>query len=96
MSLYDVSRLTGSTPLRAVGGRDSAARTTAAPRETGIAPADQGVTVETGNRVSAGNVPVDGDRVATIREALRDGSYPIVPARITDALIAARLMLSTN
>ena len=96
MSLYDVSRLTGSTPVRGLGSRDTAARTTAAPRETGIAPADQGVTVETGTRVAAGSVPVDGDRVATIKEALRDGSYPIVPAKITDALIAARLMLSTN
>lgn len=95
MSLYDVSRLTGSAPLRAAG-RDSAARTTGAPRNGGVAPADQGVTVETGSRVSAGSAPVDSDRVATIREALRDGSYPIVPARITDALIAARLMLSTN
>lgn len=95
MSLYDVSRLNGAAPLRPVS-RDSAARTTGAPREAGIAPADQGVTVETGNRVSAGSVPVDGDRVATIKEALRDGSYPIVPAKITDALIAARLMLSTN
>ena len=96
MSLYDVSRLTGTTPLRVVGSRDTAARTTASLRESGIAPADQGVSVETGNRVAAGSVPVDSDRVATIREALRDGSYPIVPARITDALIAARLMLSTN
>lgn len=96
MSLYDVSRLTGSSPLRAVGNRDTAARTSATPRESGVASAEQGITVETGNRVAAGSVPVDGDRVATIREALRDGSYPIVPARITDALIAARLMLSTN
>lgn len=96
MSLYDVSRLTGSTPLRAVGSRDSAAQTTAAPREAGVAPAELGVTVETGSRVVAGSIPVDGDRVAAIRDALRDGSYPIVPAKITDALIAARLMLSTN
>lgn len=37
--------------------------------------------------------PVDHERVAEIREALRDGTYPIVPARIADALIAARLTL---
>lgn len=96
MSLYDVSRLTGTTPLRGLGSRDSAARTASTPREAGIAPADQGVTVETGNRVAAGPAPVDSDRVAAIREALQDGSYPIVPAKITDALIAARLMLSTS
>ncbi|MEM1051697.1 MAG: flagellar biosynthesis anti-sigma factor FlgM [Pseudomonadota bacterium] len=35
--------------------------------------------------------PVDNDRVAEIRSALRDGSYPLVPAKIADAMIAAQL-----
>lgn len=95
MSLYDVSRLSGSSPLRGVsreyGGKPAGV---AAPHTA--APADQGVSVETGSRVAAGPVPVDGDRVSMIRDALKNGSYPIVPARITDALIAARLMLSNG
>ena len=38
--------------------------------------------------------PVDSDRVAQIRSALAEGSYPLVPARIADAMIAAGLRLS--
>ena len=38
--------------------------------------------------------PVDADRVAAIRAALADGSYPLVPTRIADAMIAAGLQLS--
>ncbi len=30
-----------------------------------------------------------------IRDALKEGSYPIMPAKIADAMIAARLMLSS-
>jgi negative regulator of flagellin synthesis FlgM len=39
----------------------------------------------------AATPPVDTDRVAQIRQAIRDGSYPIMPARIADSLIASRL-----
>lgn len=42
-----------------------------------------------------GEAPIDTDRVATIRKAIEDGSYPVVPARIADAIIAAGLLLRT-
>lgn len=96
MALYDISRLTGPGALRpvardfAAGGKGEARTAPAAPS----LPADKGLAVETGSRVAAGPAPVDQDRVAQIREALRDGSYPIIPAQISDAIIAARLMLS--
>ena len=38
--------------------------------------------------------PVDTERVAQIRSALAEGTYPLVPARIADAMIAAGLRLS--
>jgi len=38
--------------------------------------------------------PVDAERVQEIRNALRDGSYPLVPAKIADAMIAAQVSLS--
>jgi negative regulator of flagellin synthesis FlgM len=97
MSLYDVNRLSGPAALRPVA-RDmpearTGSRTEARPAQS--APlADSGIAVETGSRVATGPVPVQQDRVAEIRSALKDGSYPIVPAQITDAVIAARLMLS--
>jgi len=95
MSPYDVTRLTGASAVRSA--TQDTARASAPPREaTSSDGADKGVAVQTDARVSAGSVPVDNQRVTEIREALRDGSYPIVPAEITDAIIAARLMLSTG
>jgi|GEM_PF-403859 len=38
--------------------------------------------------------PIDPERVAKIRAALRDGSYPLVPTKIADALIAAQVSLA--
>ncbi len=38
--------------------------------------------------------PVDPERVEKIRAALRDGSYPLVPTKIADALIAAQVSLA--
>ena len=96
MSPFDVSRLSGAAPIRGLA-RDGAGKTSgAAAASAPLAASGNGVAVETGARISAGQTPVDTDRVDVIRQALRDGSYPIVPAKITDALIAARLMLSAN
>ena len=52
------------------------------------------VVAETGARdavkVMAAKPPVDLDRVRLIKEALREGRYPIMPAKIADSIIAAR------
>lgn len=95
MSLYDLTRLTGASPVRGVGRDFSGARaeTRSTPAEK---TADKGITVQTGARAEAGSAPVDQERVAQIRSAIRDGNYPISPAKITDAMIAARLMLSQS
>lgn len=93
MSPYDVTKTGAAHPVRATSRELGGSRTERRP-DTGGAAVDKGVSVQTGGRVSAGSVPVDDNRVAQIREALREGSYPIVPARIADAMIAARLLLS--
>jgi negative regulator of flagellin synthesis FlgM len=47
--------------------------------------------------VSAGaEAPVDTDRVAQIRDAIEQGRYPILPAKIADAMIAARFLLRND
>ncbi len=43
--------------------------------------------------VSAGKPPVDVERVAQIRKAVEEGTYPIVPTRVADAMIAAGILL---
>jgi negative regulator of flagellin synthesis FlgM len=37
--------------------------------------------------------PVDAGRVAEIRRAVENGSYPLTPTRIADAIIAAGFLL---
>ena len=39
--------------------------------------------------------PVDAERVALIRSAIAHGTYPVLPAKIADAMIAAGLLLRT-
>jgi negative regulator of flagellin synthesis FlgM len=40
--------------------------------------------------------PIDHERIARIRKALAEGTFPIVPAQIADRLIAAKLEWTRN
>lgn len=93
MSPHDIAKTGAAHPARAIARDLTGDRAMSRPGTAGTQP-DRGLAVQTGGRVTAGPVPVAEDRVAQIREALREGSYPIIPAKITDAIIAARLMLS--
>lgn len=53
--------------------------------------AKPGVAVELGANIDAAEPPVDNQRVSEIREALKDGTYPLLPTKIADAMIAARV-----
>jgi len=50
-------------------------------------------TVSTASAIAAGEPPVDTDRVSAIRKAVETGNYPLIPAKISDAMIAAGVML---
>ena len=43
-----------------------------------------------------GPQPVDIDRVAMIRKAIEQGHYPVLPAKVADAMIAAGLLLRSG
>jgi negative regulator of flagellin synthesis FlgM len=45
------------------------------------------------SELQIGSPPVDAERVAQIRDAIEKGSYPLVPAKIADAMIAASMLL---
>lgn len=45
--------------------------------------------------LDAGTEPVNHDRVAEIRKAIENGTYPLVPQKIADAMIAAGYLLRT-
>ncbi len=61
-----------------------------APAKAAAAAAPQ---VETSDAVKAGAAPVDQERVRTIRQAVETGKYPLFPAKIADAMIAAGMLL---
>lgn len=58
------------------------------------APAASGLALS--DALDPGAPPVDADRVAEIRKAIEDGTYPLVPQKIADAMIAASFMLRTE
>lgn len=66
-----------------------------APQANPVAPqaAQQAATQVSTTALNPGKMPVDNDRVSTIKKAIESGSYPVVPAKISDAIIAAGLLL---
>lgn len=92
MPSVELSKLSGVAAPRAVTVSDRAqieARAVpAAPASPAAAP---GISLEVSAANAAATPPVDAERVAQIRAALRDGSYPLVPAKIVDAMIAAQV-----
>jgi len=73
---------------------------TAAPGKSSEAPGHashslpaQAAAIERSAAFDPGPVPVDGERVAVIRKAVEQGTYPVIPTRIADAMIAAGLLL---
>lgn len=78
---------TGAARLNPGGG---AAAASAKP-----APAAAGGLVLSG-ALDPGAPPVDAQRVAEICKAIEQGTYPLVPHRIADAMIAAGFMLRTG
>lgn len=57
---------------------------------------DQGIAVEVHGELASKGPPIDNDRVVEIRAALKDGSYPLLPTEIADALIASKLTLAAE
>ena len=49
--------------------------------------------IATSDAVKAGEPPVDAERVLQVRRAIEAGKYPITPAKIADAMIAAGMLL---
>ncbi|MBF9151978.1 flagellar biosynthesis anti-sigma factor FlgM [Novosphingobium jiangmenense] len=70
----------------------------AAPATEALTPVESGAAaqVEKSSALDAGQAaPVDAERVKVIRHAIETGTYPVVPAKIADAMIAAGMLLRT-
>jgi negative regulator of flagellin synthesis FlgM len=96
MPSVELSKLQGIAAPRAVSTSERAQiETRAGAASRPAAATSAGVSVEIGGAVdAAASAPVDAERVAEIRAALQDGSYPLVPTKIVDAMIAAQVSFS--
>ena len=93
MPSVEPSKLPAVSAPRAVAAGERAKSETrtrpAAPTSTAT-----GVSLEVNTPVDAAAPPVDAERVKQIKAALADGSYPLIPTRIADAMIASQVSLS--
>lgn len=77
----------GGGASRALSGETKNTGAAAAPK------AEPGM-VTRSETLSSGSIPpVDSDRVAQIRTAIKNGTYPLVPTQVADAMIAADYIL---
>lgn len=96
MPSLHIPPLGGSKPVgHTVGTPTGKAHSVPAPANQPLA-RSVGVSVEADGGYETGQPPVDAARVSQIRAAIESGTYPVVPARIADAMIAARLFLSVG
>ena len=86
--------LGASRPIGAVDVRVT--RQAPAPAEQPVQTETPSATVALSTALEAGDAPINSDRVATVRRAIESGNYPIVPAKIADAMIAAGILLRTG
>ncbi|MCX7283962.1 MAG: flagellar biosynthesis anti-sigma factor FlgM [Novosphingobium sp.] len=97
------ARPVGPVQVPAQAGAARAAKTpTGAPAATVDSPAapaaDSGAAaqIQRSSALDAGqSAPVDFERVQVIRKAIEAGSYPVIPTKIADAMIAAQMLLRT-
>jgi len=84
--------------VRAVSTADAGTTAQAAvsSEQAPVANSPVGATMVATTALNAGQAPVDTDRVATIKKAIQSGNYPIVPTKISDAIIAAGMMLRVS
>lgn len=94
MPSIELSKLQAVAGPRALADTDRAAaqaRLSSRNSANSVTLPTSGVSIEISAPATSVSAPVDRDRVAEIRDALRDGSYPLVPSEIADAMIAAQL-----
>ena len=80
-------------PVGAVDSRVLRAAAKGSARSETQTPTAPGVV--TSDVLDPGAPPIDSDRVELIRKAVESGTYPVVPTKVADAIIAAGILLRT-
>ena len=94
MPSFELSKLQGVSPARGLSESDRAqiaSTRSSSAAGTGGSAGKPGVAIEVSAALDPSKPPVNSDRVSQIRQALQDGTYPLVPTKIADAIIAARV-----
>ena len=95
MPSFELNKLQGISATRALSESERSqfeARGASAARNSDAAATGKpGVALEVNAASTLSTPPVNKERIDQIRKALEDGSYPLVPAQIADAMIAARI-----
>ena len=88
----------GLAAARAVGAVDArTVRSTGGAKDSQAAPvASESPQVVRSDALDPGAAPVDAERVSMIRKAIEQGHYPVIPMRVTDAMIAAGMLLRSG
>jgi negative regulator of flagellin synthesis FlgM len=81
-------------PTRPIGAIDvRIARQAGGLRDSAKSAGEPTSAVALSDALDPGAAPVDTDRVTVIKKAIESGQYPVFPAKIADAMIAAGLLL---
>ena len=91
MPNFDIGPLRGASAIEQRVTRENRGTT-----ETPQSARDTGNTAAPSANLEAGEAPINYDRVAEIKKAIEDGTYPLVPQKIADAMIAAGFLLRTD
>lgn len=85
-------------PTRRVGAVDAWTVRSSGDSPAGSAKSDKTApAVVRSEALDAGDAPpVDVERVKVIKNAIERGTYPVVPTKIADAVIAAQLLLRSG
>ena len=96
MAPYDIPRIHGVAALRPAGRETNTQQSAPKQMERSVPQDRSAVKVETAGDANMRQIPVDAERVAQIRGALQDGTYPLLPVKTADAMIAARMLLAID
>lgn len=98
MSTNDLSRIQNIGGPRALGRETSLStdKAVARPQIFSEAKTEAAVKVETDPALKNGAAPIDYERVAQIRAAVSNGTYPLIPTKLADAIIAAPMLLGAK
>lgn len=96
MPIESSQNISGARPVGAVDAR--IVRTAAGVKDqqaggASAAAVSTSATYQPSAALDPGQAPVDVERVKVIRHAIETGSYPVIPTKIADAMIAAGMLL---